>query len=386
MRLLVLNWRDWRDPLAGGAEVHLRELLTRCVQAGDEVSLVVSRPHGAPAAEVFDGVRVVRAGTDLTAAWAVPAAARRLLDTERFDVLVDDVNKIPFRAPRWSTIPVVALFHHLFGCQFFRTVDPARATALWLLERRIGRVYRGTPAIAVSASTKAELVQLGLQPDDVTVVENGLDHAIYRPGAPAAPRAPFVAVVSRLVNYKRVDVAIRAAALLRQTHPDLRWRIAGDGPARAGLEALARRLAAPVEFLGAVSVAAKVALLQQAAVFVAPSAKEGFGLAVVEAAACGAPVVLSDVPGHRDALPTESARRFPAGDAVACATSIARVLADPIATRAMVAAAQVRVANLHWDLTAAAIRRRFHAATFSTSLATSLRATAFQIPSIRSSS
>jgi hypothetical protein len=119
--------------LAGGAEVHLREVLTRCAQAGDEVSLVVSRPRGAPPAEVLDGVRVVRAGTDLTAAMAVPAAARRLLHTERFDVLVDDVNKIPFRAPRWSTIPVVALFHHLFGRQFFRTVDPARAAALWIL-------------------------------------------------------------------------------------------------------------------------------------------------------------------------------------------------------------------------------------------------------------
>lgn len=362
MRILALNWRDWSNPRAGGAEVHLREILTRLVARGDEATLVTASFPGGAAESLLDGVRVLRVGADWNAAWTVPPAARRLLREEAFDVVLDDVNKVPFAAPRWSPVPVVALFHHLFGRHFFAQTDPLRAAILLAYERRIGSWYRGVPGIVYSGSTRAELVAAGLRDADLRDVALGLDHGVFRPDETARATEPRALLVTRLMAYKRADVAVRAAARIARDVPGFRLEIVGDGPERTRLEQLVRQLSAPVDFAGFVSEEEKVRRYRRARVVLAPSAKEGFGLTVIEALACGTPVVASDVAGHRDALPADAGFRVPAGADEAMADAATLLLRDDALHAACAARGLVWAQRFDWERCAEGVRATLAAA------------------------
>jgi glycosyltransferase involved in cell wall biosynthesis len=331
LRVLVLNWRDIRSPEAGGAEIHLHEVFRRLAARGHDVTLVASQfaSGRGKAEEEVDGIRTFRVGRWWHAHLSIPRAARRLIERERFDVLVDDVNKIPFFAPRWSKIPVVALFHHLFGRTVFRETNPLFASAVAWYERRIGPAYRETPGIVVSKSTLDELVRAGVRRERLTVVENGLDHSLYHPGTVSKDPDPLLLVLGRLKAYKRIDVAIRALLLVRERLPGARMVVIGQGGEEARLRRLAHRLSQPVEFLGRISEGDKIAWLRRAHAVLCPSEKEGFGLVALEALACGTPAIVSDVPGHRDAVPDGVGIRVPYGDARAMGDAFIRLFTDP---------------------------------------------------------
>lgn len=357
MRILGLNWRDIRSPEAGGAELHLHEILRRLVAWGHEVTLVCGQfaERPGPAEEFVDGIRTVRVGSWRNAHITVPREAKKILGAERFDLLLDDVNKIPFFAPSWSPIPVLALFHHLLGHTVFLETNPLVACVLWLYERRVGTVYRETPSIAVSRSTATELTRRGIGADAVTVIEPGLDQGLYRPDV--APKAdfPLLLVVSRLKTYKRVDVAIRALAAVRRRIPEARLVVIGSGERRRRLEDLARRLDQPVLFLGAVPDDEKVRWLNRAHLVLNPSEKEGWGLVGLEAMACGTPVVASDVQGHRDSIPEGRGLLCPPRDPEAMARQAFRLVADPEISAAMRSAGLRWARRFSWDDVAARV-------------------------------
>ena len=103
MRILILNWRCPRNPKAGGAELFTFELARRLVGHGDEVEWFSASFPGAPEREELEGIRFVRAGTQ----WTVHFNAIRLYRRElrhRFDVVIDEVNTIPFFTPLWSSV------------------------------------------------------------------------------------------------------------------------------------------------------------------------------------------------------------------------------------------------------------------------------------------
>lgn len=328
MKLLALNWRDIRSPEAGSAEVHLHEILRRLRARGHEVTLLCSHfARGKSSwAEIMDGIRILRTGSWWNAHLSIPRAARRLLEAEPFDLVLDDVNKIPFFAPSWSTVPVVALFLHLLGDTVFLETNPIAATAIRLIEKRIGRIYRGTPAVAISRSTAEELEAAGLDRKSITIVPPGLDHGLYGPERRIKATQPTLLVVSRLKAYKRVDVAIRALEQFRSVVPDAELLVAGDGNERRRLEALAQRLGQQVGFLGSITQAEKASLMSRAHLTFNPSMKEGWGLVAVESMACGTPVIASDVPGHRDSVPEGGGILVPCGDPVAMAEAGLRLL------------------------------------------------------------
>ncbi len=101
MKLLILNWRDLRSPRAGGAELLTHEIAKRLVVRGHEVTWFTSRPDGLAAEEEIDGVRIVRRGSELTTRLHAPSFARR----GTFDVVVEQINTLPYFAPLWSRAP-----------------------------------------------------------------------------------------------------------------------------------------------------------------------------------------------------------------------------------------------------------------------------------------
>ena len=156
-------------------------------------------------------------------------------------------------------------------------------------------------------------------------------------------------------RYKRVDVLLRAFAVVRAAIPDATLDLIGDGPEATALRQLAASLnlnAPTVTFHGAVDEATKWALLRRATVLAQPSMKEGWGRTVLEAGAVGVPSVVSDVPGLRDAVrPEISGLLVKPDDPVALATSIIRLLHDRSARRRLGEGARAVAAAYRWDAT-----------------------------------
>ncbi|HYC55146.1 MAG TPA: glycosyltransferase family 4 protein, partial [Candidatus Binatia bacterium] len=98
-RILVLNERDLRNPLAGGAEVHLFEVFGRLARGGHEVTVLVASFPGSSREEIIDGVRVVRLANRYFYYPLVPLIARRMIRRHGYEVVVDVLCKLPFLSP-----------------------------------------------------------------------------------------------------------------------------------------------------------------------------------------------------------------------------------------------------------------------------------------------
>ena len=305
MRILLVNWQDPANPHAGGAEIHLFELFSRLVRWGHSVHLVCSGWLGAPARATIDGITVERHGDRHTFALHGRSAIRAALGRDRYELVVEDVNKLPLYAGRLTRLPCCVIVPHLFGTTAYHEASWALATVVVLAEKLIPWAYRRAQFQAISESTRDDLVARGIPGNRISVIHPGVDADRLRPD-PALDRVnpPSFLYVGRLRRYKGVDLAIKALALARRERPDLSLDIAGSGEDRSRLSDLARSLGveSAVRFLGFVNEEAKLALLRTTWSNVFPSPKEGWGITVMEAAACGTPSIASDSPGLRDSV------------------------------------------------------------------------------------
>ena len=357
MRILLVNWQDRENPLAGGAEIHLHEIFGRVAAAGHEVVLLCGGWPGCPPRATLDGIAVHRVGTRHT----FPFLARRYFEDElrgRFDVLVEDVNKVPLYTPLWGAPCVVALVPHLFGGTAFQELAPPLAAAVWLAEQPLGFVYRDAPFQAISESTRDDLAARGIPPGQVTVIYPGIDTVGYTPGPDERSPQPLFAYLGRLKRYKGVHLVIEAFARMR--HPTAVLEIAGAGDYRPALERLAASLDLHerVRFLGRISEEEKLGLLRRSWALAFASPKEGWGITNLEAAACATPVVASNSPGIRESVrdgETGFLVRHGAVDAMAAAM---RRLADDRALVERLGAQARRFAeSFTWERAAAQTER-----------------------------
>ncbi len=307
MKILVLNWQDIKNPLGGGAEVHLHEIFKRVVAQGHSVTLFCSKFPGSTDTEEIDGLRVIREGGRYLFNFHVPWRYDSRFRKDGYDVVVDDINKIPFYSPKFVDKPLAGIVHHLFGKAIFLEAPFVPASYVYLAEKLAARVYRNTPMAVVSESTRQELVELGFMPSNIVIVPNAVNDKIYTPSQDILHGRPLIGHLGRLKKYKSVDHLLRAYQIVLKEIPEARLKIIGDGDFRPELERLAGELGITnrVEFTGYLSQAEKVRQLHQMSVAVNCSAKEGWGLTVIEANACGVPVVASDVPGLRDSVVDE---------------------------------------------------------------------------------
>ncbi len=349
--LLVLNERDPEHPLAGGAEVHIYEIFARMVERGWSVTHLAASFAGAPRRAVVRGVQVVRLANRYLYYAIAPFAARREMQRARYDLVVDVLNKLPCLSPLFVRAPCFAIVHHLFGSTAFNQVAAPFALMTVLAERLIPRVYGQTRMLAISPSTKADLVARGIPADHVFVVPPGVDHSAYRPGSHDA-RESLILCVGRLERYKRADVALDAMRMIVECVPAAKLVVVGEGAARSALEQRAHALGLgdAVRFTGFVPEEEKIAWIRRATVVVNCSEKEGWGLTVIEANACGVPAVSSDVPGLRDSTRDGvTGLLYPFGDAAALAEAVVQLLTDEAAYARMSSAAREWAAGMTWD-------------------------------------
>ena len=361
MNILVLNWLDPDNPQAGGAEVHLHEIFRRLVARGHSVTLLCSGWPGGAATADISGIKVHRTGGRHTLSWAAPRYYRKHLAGQDFDVVVEDLNKVPFFTPGWVTAPVALLVHHLFGTTAFREASVPVALATCLLEMPLARVFGTVPTAAVSRSTVEDLIRRGLQRDLIEVIPNGVDLEALTPGPPEERFAePTLLYLGRLRRYKRVDLVMRAVADIVERGQHCRLLIAGQGDYRDRLESLRDELGLSdrVEFLGFVAQEKKLEVLRRSWVHVLASPKEGWGIANLEAAACGTPTVASDSPGLCDSvIDGQTGYLVPHGSVQHLADRIAELLGSEDTRSRMGRASRAFAERFTWDESALAMEQ-----------------------------
>jgi glycosyltransferase involved in cell wall biosynthesis len=298
VRFLMLNWRDPKNPKAGGAERvsvgYMKELLRR----GHEVSWFSNDYPGAPRSEVIEGIHVVRGGGFGS---SVIAARKWYRSQPRFDLVIDQHHGIPWYAPWWSGTHTLAYIHEVLGPiwkSFYRWPWSSIGQAQ---ERWTHRMYGKVPFWVPSHSTARTLRKRGVA--NVSFIPNGCDTAPISVLEPKVIGTPVKLVtVCRLAPNKRVDHAIQVVAALKKMNCPATLTILGDGESRAELEALVRALSLSelVAFAGAVPEEKKNQELSSAHLLLHTSVREGWGLNVLEANARGTPAVVYPVDGLVD--------------------------------------------------------------------------------------
>ncbi|WP_228980214.1 glycosyltransferase family 4 protein [Streptomyces sp. DH12] len=352
--VVLCNWRDGRHPAAGGAELYCEQVARRLSLAGVRVTYLTARPRGAPRSETTGHGRVVRGGGRYTVYLFV--LLWLALHRRGIDAVVDSQNGLPFFAPLAVSrrTPVVLLVHHVHQQQFGLLLPPPLAAlGRWLEAAGSRLVYGGRTVCTVSPSSRAQIRgDLGLR-GPVHLAPPGLT-----PVAPA-PRAdrPRIVCVSRMSRQKRLDHLLEALAELRDEVPDAELHLVGDGEERHRLVRVADRLGLgdAVVFHGRLPAARRDALVASAWITALPSAREGWGLSVMEAASAGVPAVAYDVPGLRDAIRHGETGWLVPEDRGHLAPVLAhalRVVADPVRAALLAARCRAWVGRFTWNATA----------------------------------
>jgi glycosyltransferase involved in cell wall biosynthesis len=361
--VLLLCWRDIGHPQGGGSETYLQRIGAQLAASGVTVTLRTARYPGAPRREVIDGVRVNRAGgaysVYIWAGLAMVLARIGLgpLRNARPDVVIDTQNGLPFMARLAFGRRVAVLVHHCHR-ELWPVAGWLSSRVGWFVESTVSPwLHRRNQYVTVSLPSARDLVDLGVDADRVAVVRNGLDEAPE--GTLDLPRSatPRAVVLSRLVPHKQIEDALDAIASLRPVVHGLHLDVVGGGWWEDRLVAHAERLGISdaVTLHGHVDELAKHQLLQQSWVHVLPSCKEGWGLAVTEAAQHAVPTIGYRSSGGLTDSIVDGVTGLLVDDKDELVARLEQLLCDDVLREQLGAKAQVRSGEFSWRQSADAM-------------------------------
>lgn len=356
-RVHMLAWRDLDDDEAGGSEVHAHSIASIWTQSGLRVTMRTSHAAGRPPVAVRTGYAVSRRGSRYSV-FPRAAASEVLGRMGPCDGLVEIWNGVPFLSPLWWRGPSVVWLHHVHGVMWTQTMGAVGRAGILLEERLAPPFYRRRPIVTLSPSSKDELVgDLGFREDAVTVIPPGTN-PFFTPGGERSA-TPLLVAVGRLTPVKDFPRLVRVAARARELAGDgpggLELVVVGEGYSRPEIEAEVDRVGGRgwVHLPGRVSDDELLDLYRRAWLATSASTREGWGMTLTEAAACGTPAVASDIPGHADAVAAGRSGLLAHSDED-LAAAIAKVVTDPGLRAELSAGALARAAELSWDASALA--------------------------------
>ncbi len=364
MNILALNWNDLKNPFGGGAEVHLEELLRRLVSYGHRVTLFCSGWPGCLPEENVAGVRIIRRGSRMTFNLIAPRYLRRLVRENRFDILIEDINKIPFYTPLYLNITTLVVIPHLFATTVFHEINFIIGMYIYLFEKPLIYAYRGKRYNVISESTADDIAARGVPREDISIIHCGIDRVVYSHDPSVIKyEQPTILYLGRIKKYKSIQHLLVAFKRVKTKLPSARLMIVGDGDYLPALKALARSLdiAGDVEFPGYVTPDNKVERMRRAHVSVLPSLKEGWGLTNIEANSVGTAVVAANSPGLRDSVRDGvTGYLYEYGNTDELAEKLLIILKDENLRRKLEQGGMVWAEKFNWDTAA----RKFEALLF----------------------
>ncbi len=338
--------------------MYMHEICRRLVCRGVKVHAVTSWFPGLKRFEVVDGYTVERVGTHDNYIVHVPRILKHYSGWA--DIVIEDTSKAPlmtpFLRPKRDML-VVAVVHHLNREIYFYEIPLLKAAIAYTLESIMPRLYTHLPKtafVAVSKSTEQELVRLGADPSRIRIVPNAVDTTRNNCNLHPPPKGPEPTIIylSRIKKYKRPHHALLAFKKVLEQIPNAKLIIAGKGT-----EALSRYVKKlgiehAVEIHSEVDEETKMRLLCRAWLLIQTSKKEGFGITVLEAAACRTPTVAYNVPGLRDSIKhLETGILVASGDIEALAKAIITLLNNPELRRKLAENSLNQAKQYTWDRT-----------------------------------
>lgn len=355
MKILVVNWRCPKNPEMGGAEVHMHEIFRRVAKKGHKVTYVAHSFPGAPQIELFEGVEIRRTGNKFIFNYQFKRYYKKYLASENFDLIVDDISKIPLRTPEYIDKPLVGIIHHLHGTSLYKELPKLMANYIIRSEKMIPKIYRDTPIFAVSQSTKNELIELGQPESKIDILYNAINHKLFSNVKADLFAEPTISYIGRIKKYKNLEAVIDILPSLKDKIPGIKFRIGGTGDHLPKLKLYVQQkgLEKTVEFLGYLTEEQKAEEMAKAWLFITMALKEGWGITVIEANASGTPVVGSNVPGLRDSIKNNvTGKLVDLYNREELLTVLVKLLGDSEELAKMSAEARKWASNFTWDASA----------------------------------
>lgn len=311
MNILILNWRDIKNPKSGGAEILTHEIAKRWVKMGHKVIQFSSFYPKGLREEIVDGVQIIRKGHPDARYLFFSVHFLAFLQYFKFykgkmDVVIDEIHGLPFFTPWYIKEKKIALicevsgnlWKKMFGV-FFGMIGKSAEKFYMKI------VYKNIKFMAISPSTKNELVREGVKKGNIFVLPMGLTYP-KKLKTQKKEKNPTMVFVGRLSPSKGVEDAIHAVNEIKKMLPKVRLWIVGSGlrEYELSLKKLVKKLKLKdaVIFFGFVADRKKFNLMSRAHFLVAPSVKEGWGLIVPEAGLVGTPSIGYKTEGIRDVI------------------------------------------------------------------------------------
>jgi glycosyltransferase involved in cell wall biosynthesis len=300
MNILILEWRDIKNPKAGGSEIYFHELANRWVKEGNKVTVISSSWKDCKKEEIIDGIKIMRVGSPKTLYLLAPLTYLRL--KEKFEVIIDVENGIPFFTPLFSRNKNIILhIHHIHKDVWFKQLNPLFASIGWFLETQfMPLVYRKKRVITLSESSKTDIENAKIAKVS-GIVNPGINFVSYK--SYKKESEPAILFLNRIRKYKGLDILLKAIKELKDINIKPKVIVAGDGDYLGEMKKYVNNnQLSNVSFIGRVNENKKKELMQKAWIFVNPSFKEGWGIVNIEANYFGTPVIGSNVSGIKDSI------------------------------------------------------------------------------------
>ncbi|MGC8657382.1 MAG: glycosyltransferase family 4 protein, partial [Thermoplasmata archaeon] len=298
MNILAFNWRDPKNPLAGGAEEYLFNILSIISKDNNKITYFVASFPGSIPKEEGNNYTIIRKGNRFTV--YLHAALFYIKNRKKYDVVIDSINTVPFFTPLyvWKN-KKIAIIHHIGGWKTIRKELPLIPSIVaYVAEKSIPFFYKKTDIITISNSTKEDLLKKNIDGKHIKIIWSGVKATKKDYNEIKKASVPTVVYIGRVKSSKNIDHLINAFKIVKSRIKNAELIIGGKGDLDCYniLKNLTKENDIDgVHFLGELSEEDKVKYLESAWVFVYPSSKEGWGISVIEANSCGTPVIGYDV-------------------------------------------------------------------------------------------
>lgn len=306
MNILILNWRDPKNPKSGGAEQVTIEHARRWAEAGHSVTWFTSYFPNAAKKEIIDGILIVRRGGEHTVHLLAPFFY--FFSGIPFDIVIDEIHGIPFFTPLYVRKPKIAFIHEVAG-EIWDYMYPFPLNIVGKLAERISFLfYKHVSFWTDARSTISDLVRFGIERKNCTAIPCPINNAVINKPVKKEENSTYI-FVSRLVKMKGIENILNAFRCIKAEDTQAKLWIVGGGEENyvKSLKTLIKKygLEKDVIFYGFVSNQKKLELMSKAHILLHASVKEGWGLVVLEAASQGTPAVVYNVSGLCDVVKNE---------------------------------------------------------------------------------
>ena len=332
----------------------MHEIFRRVASMGHDVTLVAHAYKGAPKEEVIDGIKTIRIGNRYLFHYAFKRYYKKRL-AGKFDIVVDDISKIPLFTPQYVREPLVGISLHIHGKTLYKELPKLVADYIINRELKIPEVYKGKLIFADSPSARDELIRMGHAADRTALLYAGIDHELFKNNTEAKTAYPLISYIGRLKRYKQVDLIVKAMPIIIREFPDAVLEIGGKGDDLPNIEAAVKEagVGKNVRFLGFLSEEEKAKAMARATITATMAEKEGWGITVIESNAAGTPVVGSNVQGLRDSIVDgKTGLLAEPGSSADLAQKILSLLKDRERLQKMEAEARAWAATFTWERSA----------------------------------